>query len=528
MQPSWLVLLPPLLVLLSAYYTKNLNPSLFLGVIVAGLIATDFSITKAAKLIGWRFYDQDLDALYMYLFLCCVGVIVILISKTGGAQAFANTLKNRLITQKSVETASLGLSFLLSIDDYLSALTTGHVMRSLTDKMRIPRVKLAYLVHALAGPLVILIPVSSWTAMINNQLDISGIQATLEPTTRIIADPYYIYLHSIPFVFYSLFTLFTVWIIVRKQISFGPMRQFEEIAKKTGDVQGQKEGPVINIEFAGEGALADLLVPIGTLIATVFIGIPFAGGYRPFSAGITLLDAFRDNTEIFLILLIAGAFTLLVSFLFALARGKITMAAAPVMGWQGIKLMWPAVLMLFLASSLGIIMRSDLSAGLYLAQLLHGIVTVSWLPLLFFAISTITALLTGSAWGTIALLLPIGIPTLIELSGLQTPIEPAMLPLLFPLLGAIFSGAVCGDQLSPISETTIMAATSSGCYPIDHTVTQAPYAFAPLLGTCAAFITAGYLATYGALSLLAPLGVGLLVNGALLYLQSRPVDNNSR
>ncbi len=522
MHTSWLVLLPPILVLMSAYYTKKLNPSLFLGVVSAGLIATHFSITKAISLISWRFYDQDLDTVYMYCFLISIGIIVILISKTGGAQAFANTLKKRLRTKKAVESASVSLSLLLGIDDYLSALTTGHVMRSLTDKMRIPRVKLAYLVHALAGPLVILVPVSSWTAMINNQLDISGIQASIDPATRILADPYYIYLHSIPFIFYSLFTLFTVWFIVHRRISFGPMKQFEDIATKTGDVHGNKEAPIDSIEASDKGTLADLLVPIATLISTVFIGIPWSGGFRPFSHKISLLDAFKNNTQIFLVLFIAGLLTLVVSFLLALLRHKITVSSIPLYIWQGIKLMWPAVLMLFLASTLGIMIRVDLSAGLYLAQLLQGVVSIGWLPILFFVIATVTSLITGSAWGTIALLLPIGIPTIVNLSGLQTPIDPALLPILFPLLGAIFSGAVCGDQLSPISETTIMAATSSGSYAIDHTITQAPYAFAPLIASCLAFICAGFLAGYGFIAFLAPLALGIIINSLILLLQNRP------
>ena len=191
MQPSWQSLLPPIIVLISAFITKKLNPSLLIGLIAATFIASKYSLPDTLRLTADRLMTQitDVDYLYLYGFLLLIGVIILLLGSTGGASSFARTVEGKIKNRKGVESLSLCLSSLLFIDDYLSSLTVGYIVRPLSDKFKIPRVKLAYLIHSLSGPLVILAPISSWVAMIISQLNSSGIGLDTAEGSKIIADP---------------------------------------------------------------------------------------------------------------------------------------------------------------------------------------------------------------------------------------------------------------------------------------------------------------------------------------------------
>ena len=216
---NWLVLLPPFLVLSTVLITQNLNRAFIIGILSAVFISTNYSVNASLILLTNRIIDQlcAVDYLYMYAFLIFIGTLIILLSYTGGARAFADVITKHLQSAKSVETASLVISAFLFIDDYLSNLTVGYVIRPLTDRLHVPRAKLAYLIHTMSSPLVILIPVSSWVAMITGQLNLAGI-STDSPHIRIIADPFFIYLATIPFIFYSLFTIISAFLIVRTKM----------------------------------------------------------------------------------------------------------------------------------------------------------------------------------------------------------------------------------------------------------------------------------------------------------------------
>ncbi len=526
MQNTWLSLLPPLIVLVCAFITRRLHLSLAIGLITGCLIAASFSLPKFIQLITHRMYLQisDIDTLYTYSFLILISITIILISRTGGINAFAQVITQRLNNTKKVETASLLLSFMLFIDDYLSNLTVGYIMRPLTNRFNIPRAKLAFLVHSLSGPLVILVPISSWVAMITSQLDQTGIAPQAISTTRIIADPFFIYVQSIPFIFYSFFIILSVWFIVQKRISFGPMHTHEQIAQTTGNLFGGKKPPIHRLEDVphAQGTIADLVVPLITLISCVVIGIPYAGGYYLLGGNRTLIEAFKKNDQTFFVLFAAGCITLGISLILALTRRMIAVREMPRIVINGITLMIPAILMLFLASTLGTVLRLDLLTGNYLAEQLLGSFNIMLLPVMFFIISAITATITGSSWGTIALMLPIAIPMLTSLLAIPLPTTPNNLLLLFPSLGAIFSGAVCGDHISPISETTIMASTSSGCYPIDHAQTQFPYAAPALICSGLAFLVSGLLMHYNTIiNVSISFGIGITVCFSMLYLADK-------
>lgn len=537
MVPSWLVLLPPLAVLIAALATKRLNVSLIIGLICAGLIASNFEPWQTIRLIAQRIISQltDLDNVYLYGFLILLGILISLLEYIGAATAFAHRLTTRLRSARSSQFASMLLSCALFIDDYLSCLTTGYVMRPIMDRFNIPRVKLAYLIHSLSGPIVILAPISSWVALITSQLEHAGISPDPAGTSRIFADPFYVYLRSIPYIFYSIILVISVWFIVKRNVSFGPMGKQEQIAHNTGNLFGGKNPlatTTINLNTHG-GSMWDLIIPLIILIITFVGGILWAGGYYLFGGPNSFLQALQKNNQTAFALFIASIATLMIALIIGFARKRCSIDALKAITSNGISMMKSSVIMVFLASTLGIMLKSDLQTGNYLAQVLLGTISISLLPVLFYIIAIITALITGSAWGTIALLIPIGVQlvislldaqllsTLLEIS-LPTAIANANKEILFPVLGAIFSGAVCGNHISPIAETMIMSSNSAGCYPIDHAVTQFWYALPVILSAAISYLLVGFSMHYfGTPNLLICLGIGILFCLASLYAAHR-------
>ncbi len=205
MHYSWLSILPPLVVILCAVVLRKLNIALICGIVSAALIATQGSPTDTAMLLGNRFWSQiiDIDKAYLYVFLISLGTMIALFNYTGCARTFAGIISKRIRSARAAQTASIFLSFMLFIDDYLSILTNGFVMLNLTDRYGVARTKLAFLIHSLAGSVVILAPVSSWVATITTYLGQAGVSPISQADTLVLSDPFYVYLSSIPFIFYS-------------------------------------------------------------------------------------------------------------------------------------------------------------------------------------------------------------------------------------------------------------------------------------------------------------------------------------
>ncbi len=500
MQNCFVSVIPPLLVLITACITRKLNPSLIVGLVSAAFIAADASLVGSITLLAKRFFEKvaDIDTFYSFGFLIIIGSLITLIAYTGGVQALAKTIAPRLKRKSSAERYSFFLSMVLFIDDYLSNLTVGTVMRPLTDHVGIPRSKLAFLVHSLSGPLVILVPISSWVAMITSNLHYAGVGQEAGASLKIYANPFFIYLNSIPFIFYSIILIASIWFIIHYQISYGPMQKHELIAAQTGNLLGGKPSPIATLptQHHMHSSLFDLIFPLTLLIASVILGILYKGDCFIFGGPNSVLEALQHNDNTFAVLFFAGLGSLIVSFISALIRKRIAITAIPTLVYEGFELMIQAIIMITLASVLGALLKDDLHTGDYLAATLLHSMSIMMLPFAFFVVAVITAVMTGTSWGTIALLLPIAIPMLVATTSLPLPLEPSDIPLLFPVIGAIFSGAVCGDHVSPISETTIMAATSTTSYPLDHAYTQIFYALPTIICTGIAFLISGQLTGY--------------------------------
>lgn len=516
MQNTIASVIPPFLVLVTACITRKLNPSLIAGLISAAFIATNASPTGAITLLLKRFTEKvlDIDTFYSFGFLIAIGSLIGLVAHTGGVQALAKAIAPRLKKKSSAERYSFFLSMLLFIDDYLSNLTVGTVMRPITDHVGIPRSKLAFLVHSLSGPLVIMVPVSSWVAMITSNLHYAGVGQEAQQYVKIYANPFFVYLNAIPFIFYSIILIASIYFIIHYHISFGPMHAHEQIAATSGNLLGGKPEPVatLAVDHSVNGALFDMIFPLATLILSVIVGILYRGNCYLLGGTNSILQALQQNNNPFAVLFFAGIFSLAISFASAVMRKRTSASRISLFIKDGFTLMIQAIIMITLASVLGAMLKDDLHTGEYLARTLLQSMSISLLPFAFFMVSLITAIMTGTSWGTIALMLPIAIPMLIATAALPVPLVPADIQLLYPVIGAIFSGAVCGDHVSPISETTIMAATSTNSYPLDHAYTQIFYALPAIICSGISFLISGQLTQYSlAMNATISIGIGLLL-----------------
>ena len=508
-----LSLLPPVIVLVLGITTRRVLFSLVCGLVSASFLATQGAIGKSITLLATRAWQNvDLPALQswealsnsqpllVFFFLAFLGIMVTLLEHSGGAAAYATAIRTRLRSARQVERTSLLLSLCFFIDDYFSSLTVGTIMRPLTDHFKVPRVKLAFLVDSLAAPISILVPVSSWVAVIISQLQKVGIGAQGVASTTIIGDPFMGYLYAIPFIAYSFILIFATWFIVQKRISFGPMRQHELIAQKENNMFGGRRPRLralkLNVPENANPSLFDFAVPMALVLLSVGIGLLWTGNHTWFGGSNNLLTALLTANSF---LALAGGILVafLGSVLFLRLRNVIILSQLPALMFHGFMLMAPAMLILLLCWTFGDLLCQDLHTGNYLAQVLVGSIPLWLLPLLFFVVAGVTSFSMGSSWGTVAIIIPIAVPMLLSLSGITQPVELMSLSLLFPVIGAILSGAVLGDHISPISDTTVMSATSTGSYHIDHVYTQFVYVVPVFVGACVSFVLAGLTCTWG-------------------------------
>lgn len=497
MTDSWLVILPPVIVLLGAFITKNITLALRLGIFSASLVAADWQVITSFKLILGHLQQQftDPDNLYLCLFVISIGILVMLFNHSGATLALANLIARKLKTTRSVKAASVLLSCLLFIDDYINCLTVGHVMRPVTDRLKIPRAKLAYLLDSMTAPVAVVAPISSWAGAIVSQLDQSGVNLHNSADQLIAADPYSVYITAIPFIFYSFITIFSLWLIIYKELSFGLMHHHEQVALNTGNLFAGKAPLVIPTDShvkIEQCSLWDFMIPVATLFGTILVGMLYQGDYWLLGGHVTSLKAvFQQKHNVFPLLCTAGIAALIAGFSLAVARRKIDFAHTVTIFKQGFAVMWQALTIIALSWIFGALLRDDLQTGVYLANTLLSDLNLIYLPAMLFVVTAIISAATGNSWGALAIIIPITIPMVISLLKVTTPAAASAVFVLLPSLGAIFSGAAAGGHVSPISDTTVMSANSSGTYLIDHIKTQILYATPAIIATIIAFLIAG-------------------------------------
>ncbi len=523
--PTWIVILPPLLVLLSVLTTRRMILSFLIGIVSSALIVTGGALQPAISLILKRFGESSgLDKIYswqalwtnwnlsIFIFLISLGVLITLLQRSGSTQAFLQLAQKRVKSKKSAEVTSLLLSLAFFIDDYFAALTVGSVMRPLAAAYRVSSVKLAFLVTALASPITILSPLSSWVGEIIAQLRQVGVAKTADAV--IAVDPFYAFIQSIPFIFYALFMIFSAWYIVLRKISYGPMAIYEKQENHNEHSVSKEETQSISIFY--------FAFPLLLLIGFIFTTLLATGGYSLFGGTSTLLEALK-NGSIQQAFLVSGIGTLLISIPFFWLYGRIAFQEIGPSLCQGAWLMIPSIIMLVHAWTLGVILKTDLQTGTYFASLFCSVICINFLPLASFVTAALIASMIGSAWATMGLMFPIIIPLLKVLLHLPAGAALEAVPLALPAIGATLSGCVIGTHLSFIADNPIMAATSSGAPHFELMKAMTWYVVPVGIATAAAYWILGITLPLWGLghSFIAALILGLIVLVLLFEIAQR-------
>ena len=461
-------LVPPLVAIVLALITKETYSSLFIGILVGALFVAGMSpIGALDTMINDGFVGAIADGWNagIFMFLVILGIMVALINAAGGSASFGKWAAKHVHTKVGALLATFLLGVLIFVDDYFNCLTVGSVMRPVTDLQKVSRAKLAYIIDATAAPICMIAPVSSWAAAVSAtaaDLDtgISGLQ---------------LFIQAIPYNFYSLLTIVFVIVISIMGFDYGPMAkaELEALRGNNGSLGGEDEAEV------ARASLWDMLIPIVALIVCCIIGMMYVGG---FWSGETLIDSFA-NTDASVGLPWGSIIALIFTFIYLICRRVVTFKEACACITKGFNAMVPALLILTFALTLKN-MTGALGADVFVAGLMETASEslYSMLPAIIFLVACGLAFSTGTSWGTFGILIPIVLP-----------IFPADSALLMIGISACLAGAVCGDHISPISDTTIMASAGANCDHIQHVSTQLPYALTVAAIAFVNYIIAGFL-----------------------------------
>ena len=485
-------LLPPIIAIALALITKEVYSSLFIGILAGGLLYSGFSFTGTMQHVfvdGMIGQLSDKWNVGILIFLVVLGSMVMLMNRAGGSAAFGKWSVDHVKTKAGAQVATIMLGVLIFIDDYFNCLTVGSVMRPLTDKHKISREKLAYLIDATAAPVCIIAPISSWAAAVTGFVD--G------------ANGLTLFIRAIPYNFYALLTLVMMLTITFSGIDYGPMKRAEEQKRikepKIGEhssLTGAEDQP--NPPVSGKGKVIHLVFPIVVLIVSCIIGMIYTGG---FFDGETFVNAF-SNSDASVGLVYGSVCALIITVIFMVATHVLSfnecMNAIP----EGFKSMVPAILILTFAWTLKS-MTDSLGAADYVGNLVETIADrqalMSMLPAIVFVIGAFLAFATGTSWGTFGILIPI----VVEVFGADLSNE-----LMIISISACMAGAVCGDHCSPISDTTIMASAGAQCDHIRHVSTQLPYAITTAAVSFIVYIITGFVRNW---VICLPLGIILMI-----------------
>ena len=488
-------LVPPVIAIGLALITKEVYSSLFVGIAAGGFLYSGFNFELAMNHIfedGFISSLSDESNVGIMFFLVMLGVIVCLMNKAGGSAAFGQFAANKIKSRVGAQLATVMLGVLIFIDDYFNCLTVGSVMRPVTDKFKVSRAKLSYLIDATAAPICIIAPISSWAAAVTSYVERE--------------DGFELFLKSIPYNFYALLTILMMVGLTILKVDFGFMKKHEENAVK-GDLfttDGRPYEAEEAIEVNTKGTVLDLIVPILALIACCVTGMLYTGG---FFDGVDFVSAFA-NCDADLGLTYGSFFGLVVTIVFYLVRRVLTFKDCMESTPEGFKSMVSAILILVCAWTLKS-MTDSLGADVYVAErvMANAAGLINFLPAIVFVVGLFLAFATGTSWGTFGILIPIVV------SVFQNT-NPELMVI---SISACMAGAVCGDHCSPISDTTIMASAGAQCEHVNHVTTQLPYALTVAVISFVTYIVAGFVQSAW---IALPVGIALTL-GVLMILKMR-------
>ena len=471
-------LLPPIVAIVLALISKEVYSSLFLGCLVGALLYTQFApwdtiVTLVGADYGIISVLADSGNMGIIVFLVTLGIMVDLMNKGGGSEAFGRWAKKTVHTRCGAQLLTMLLGVLIFVDDYFNCLTVGAVMRPVTESHKISRAKLAYVIDSTAAPVCMIAPVSSWAAAVSGYVQspsINGIE---------------LFLKQIPWNYYCLLTLLMIVIISVLNIDYGSMLTHEYNAQVKDDLFTTPERPFAGDDeyetgSKGKSSVLDLLVPVIVLIAVCIVSLVYSGGY--FDGGMTFMEAF-SAAEAGPALAIGGLIGCVFTFVYFWLRGAIgfekSMESVP----QGFIQMIAPILILTFAWTLCSFTRNAMYSADFVSNAMANVGDLRmFLPAIIFIIGAAIGFATGTSWGTIGIMAPIVV------SVFNYDVEPILCTI---GLAAACSGGVMGDHCSPISDTTIMASAGAHCYHLNHVFTQLPYALTVAAVSFVSFILAG-------------------------------------
>lgn len=477
---TWFALLPPIIAIGLALLTKEVYSSLFIGILSGALLYADFNFSGTIEHLFVDGFIGSLADSYnvgILLFLVVLGTITVLMNRAGGSAAFGRWAAKHIKSRVGAQLATVALGVMIFIDDYFNCLTVGSVMRPVTDKFKISRAKLAYLIDATAAPVCIIAPVSSWAAAV----------AGFVPEGQ---SGFELFIRAIPFNFYALLTILTMVFMAVLKMDFGPMRQ-HELNAQNGDLFSSDDAEMFKAMESEDpdekGSVWDLVAPVLVLIVLCVLGLVYSGGF--FTPG---TEGYNDFVTAFSqadasVGLVFGSFGgLIFAIIYFMCRGVLTFKQCMESVPEGFKAMVPAIMILTCAWTLKG-MTDSLGAKVFIAEFVRNYAGsyIAFLPAIVFAIAVGLAFSTGTSWGTFGILIPI-VLAIFGTGALDMPICVVS-------ISACMAGAVCGDHCSPISDTTIMASAGSQSNHINHVSTQLPYALLVAGVSFVTYIIAGFI-----------------------------------
>lgn len=463
-------LVPPVVAIGLALITKEVYSSLFVGVLMGGILYSGFSFEGTITHIfedGMISVLSDSYNVGILIFLVILGAMVCLMNRAGGSAAFGQFAADHIKGRVGAELATILLGCLIFIDDYFNCLTVGSVMRPVTDKFKVSRAKLAYLIDATAAPICIIAPISSWAAAVTGFVEGE--------------DGFSIFVRAIPYNFYAILTIVMMIGMVLLRTEFGSMKFHEKNALK-GDLYttpGRPYDTEKQPEVSVRGTVLDLLIPIISLIICCMIGMLYTGG---FFSGEDFVTAFSQS-DASLGLTMGSFFGLLITIGLYQVRRVLKFSECMACIPEGFKSMVPAIMILSFAWTLKA-MTDSLGADVYVATVVASSARsfLNFLPAIIFVVGCFLAFATGTSWGTFGILIPIVVAVF----------ENSNPDLMIISISACMAGAVCGDHCSPISDTTIMASAGAQCEHVNHVTTQLPYAVTAAAVSFVSYIIAGF------------------------------------
>lgn len=490
--PGWWSILPPLVAIGLALLFKEVLISLFVGIFFGALLLFHFDVAVAFARTIDTFVRQALadgDHASILIFSSLLGAMVGVISRSGGTQGIVAWLARFATTGRRGLLATWAMGVVIFFDDYANTLIVGSTMRPVTDRLKISREKLAYIVDSTAAPIACLAPISTWVGYE------VGLIGDAFGAMSIDLNAYSTFLATIPYLFYPIFSLVLVFVIARTRRDFGPMLRAERRAFHEGAVLSEKDVPLADFDSDEMSPSDDMplraanaLLPILAVIGVTVYGMYVTGAAAVDRAAASsffsyLRDVFSEASS-YTALLWGSLAGVLVAVLMSVLTPKIRIQQTMTALTAGLKSMLAALVVLVLAWSLGAVC-AQLHTADFLVSITEGVVAPVWIPAIVFVLSAAIAFATGTSWATMAILMPLVIPIAHTLSldaGFVAG-DPAYRSLLYGAIASVLAGSVWGDHCSPISDTTILSSMASGCDHIAHVRTQIPYAMlAGLIG----------------------------------------------